>query len=86
MRGDFVRVGFAAESENLEKNAREKLERKSLNLIVANDITATDSGIGTDNNRVLIIDRSGKVESLPLLSKLEVAHKILDRVVELLPR
>jgi len=86
VRGDFVRVGFAAESENLEKNAREKLERKSLDLIVANDITATDSGIGADNNRVLIIDRSGKVESLPLLSKLEVAHKILDRVVELLPR
>jgi len=85
-RGDFIRVGFAAESENLEKNAREKLERKSLDLIVANDITATDSGIGADNNRVLIIDRSGKVESLPLLSKLEVAHRILGRVVEMLPR
>jgi len=85
-RGDFIRVGFAAESENLEKNAREKLERKSLDLIVANDITATDSGMGADNNRVLIIDRSGKVESLPLLSKLEVAHRILGRVVEMLPR
>ena len=86
VRGDFIRVGFAAESENLEGNAREKLARKKLDLIVANDITTTDSGIGADNNRVLIIDRSGKVESLPLLSKLEVAHKILDRVVELLPR
>ena len=84
VRGDFIRVGFAAESENLVENARGKLERKSLDLIVANDITATDSGFGVDTSRVLIIDRSGKVESLPLLSKLEVAHKVLDRVVELL--
>jgi len=86
IRGDLIRVGFAAESENLEKNAREKLERKGLDLIVANDITATDSGFGVDSSRVLIIDRQGKVENVPLLLKLEVAHKILDRVVELLPR
>lgn len=86
VRGDFVRVGFAAESENLEKNAREKLERKGLDLIVANDITATDSGFGVDSSRVLIIDRQGGVENVPLLLKLEVAHKILDRVVELLTR
>lgn len=86
VRGDFITVGFAAESENLVENAREKLERKNLNLIVANDITATDSGFGADTNRVVLIDRFGNVESLPLLSKLEVAHKILDRVVELLQR
>jgi hypothetical protein len=81
---DFVRVGFAAESDNLVENAKDKLKKKRLDLIVANDITATDSGFGTDTNRVVLIDRSGAVESLPLLSKSEVAHKIMDKVVELL--
>jgi len=85
-KGGFVRVGFAAESENLVKNAEAKLRKKKLDLIVANDITATDSGFGADTNRVVLIDRTGKAESLPLLAKSEVAHKILDRVVELLPK
>jgi phosphopantothenoylcysteine decarboxylase/phosphopantothenate--cysteine ligase len=84
VKGDFIRVGFAAESEDLVGNATEKLKKKNLDLIVANDITATDSGFGADTNRVVIIDRSGKVESLPLLAKTEVAHRILDKVVELL--
>ncbi len=84
VKGDFIRVGFAAESENLVANATEKLHKKQLDLIVANDITAADSGIGTDTNRVVIIDREGKEEQLPLLPKREVADKILDRVVELL--
>ncbi len=83
-KGDFIRVGFAAESENVAQNAKEKLEQKKLDLIVANDITASDSGFGADTNRVIIIDRQGKVKRLPLLSKLEVAHKVLDKVVELL--
>ncbi len=86
VKGDFVRVGFAAESENLVENAKEKLKKKNLDLIVANDITATDSGFGADTNRVVLIDRSGNVASLPLLPKSEVAHKILDKVAELLPR
>ena len=84
VKGDFVRVGFAAESENLVESAKGKLVGKNLDLIVANDITATDSGFGADTNRVVIIDRSGKAESLPLLPKTEVAHRILDKVVELL--
>jgi phosphopantothenoylcysteine decarboxylase/phosphopantothenate--cysteine ligase len=83
-KADFIRVGFAAESDNLLENAKDKLKKKKLNLIVANDITATDSGFGTDTNRVVLIDRSGTAESLPLLSKSEVAHKIMDRVVDLL--
>ena len=82
--GDFIKVGFAAESEKLVENATEKLKRKKLDLIVANDITATDSGFAVDTNRVVFIDRSGKVESLPLLSKAEVAHHVLDRLVDLL--
>jgi phosphopantothenoylcysteine decarboxylase/phosphopantothenate--cysteine ligase len=86
VKGDFVRVGFAAESEDLVQNAKEKLQRKNLDLIVANDITATDSGFGADTNRVVLIDRWGKTDRLPLLLKSEVAHRILDKVVELLPK
>lgn len=84
VKGDFLKVGFAAESEDIIKNARQKLEKKQLDLIVANDITDADSGFGTDTNKVTLISRDGKVENLPLLSKREVADKILDRVVGLL--
>jgi len=86
VKGNFVRVGFAAESENLVANAKEKLHKKQLDLIAANDITAADSGIGADANQVVIIDREDKVEELPLLPKREVADKILDRVAGLLGR
>lgn len=65
-------------------NARQKLEKKQLDIIIANDITDAESGFGVDTNKVTLIDREGKVESLPLLSKREVADRILDRVVELL--
>jgi phosphopantothenoylcysteine decarboxylase/phosphopantothenate--cysteine ligase len=84
VKGNFIKVGFAAESENLVKNAREKLEKKQLDLMVANDITATDSGFGADTNKVTIIDRDGKAEELPLLTKREVAEKILDKIVKLI--
>ena len=84
VKGKFLRVGFAAESENLLANAKGKLEKKRLDLIVANDITAKDSGIGADTNQVVIIDRKGKVEKLPLLPKREVADRILDRIAEFL--
>jgi phosphopantothenoylcysteine decarboxylase/phosphopantothenate--cysteine ligase len=86
VKGKFLRIGFAAESENLVANAKEKLQRKQLDLIVANDITAKGSGIGADTNQVVIIDREGKVEELPLLPKREVADRILDKVVELLAK
>ncbi|MDI6857960.1 MAG: bifunctional phosphopantothenoylcysteine decarboxylase/phosphopantothenate--cysteine ligase CoaBC [Dehalococcoidia bacterium] len=81
-----LRVGFAAESEKLEENAADKLRRKGLDLIVANDITAPGSGFGSETNQVTIIDKSGKAEKLPLLSKYEVAHRIFDRVAPLLKR
>jgi len=86
VKGNFIKVGFAAESNNLVKNAKQKLQQKGLDFIVANDITASDSGFGADTNRVTIIDREGKVDSLPLMLKREVADKVLDRVVELLPK
>ena len=75
-----VVVGFAAESEDMVANARKKLEEKRLDLIVANDITAADSGFDVDTNRVTLIDRNGKAEELPLMSKRDVADKVLDRV------
>ncbi len=84
LEGDFVRVGFAAESSEVERNAHTKLEGKHLHLIVANDITASDSGFGSEYNRVTIMDRAGNIDRLPLLSKREVADRVLDRVVALL--
>ena len=79
-----IKVGFAAESSNVIENARQKLQEKHLALIVANDITAKDSGFGIDYNRVAIIDGEGKVEKLPLLTKKEVADKILNKVAALI--
>ena len=78
--GNFVRVGFAAESQNLVANAKAKVEAKQLDLIVANDITAEGSGFGSDTNQVTLIDRDLGVEELPLLSKYDVSNRILDRV------
>ena len=84
VKGDFIRVGFAAESNDIVANAKKKLEKKKLDMIVANDITAADSGFGVDTNKVILIDKKGKVEKLPLMSKREVADRILDGVVGLL--
>jgi len=84
VKGNFIKVGFAAESSNLVENAKQKLKQKGLDFIVANDITANDSGFGADTNRVTIIDRQGKVNSLPLMPKREVADKVLDKVAKLL--
>jgi phosphopantothenoylcysteine decarboxylase/phosphopantothenate--cysteine ligase len=80
VKGNFIRVGFAAESENLVANARKKLQNKKLDLVIANDITKADAGFDVDTNRIIIIDKTGKAEELPLMSKREAADKILDRV------
>jgi phosphopantothenoylcysteine decarboxylase/phosphopantothenate--cysteine ligase len=84
VKGKFLSVGFAAESEDLVANAKKKLREKRLDLIIANDVTAKVSGIGADTNQVVIIDRKGKIEELPLLPKREVADRILDRVAQFL--
>jgi len=83
VKGAFMRVGFAAESENLVANAKKKLKDKQLDLIVANDITIPDCGIGADANKVVIINPAGTVDELPILPKREVADKILDKVVKI---
>ena len=79
-----VTVGFAAESRDLIDNAAAKLKAKRLNMIVANDITAQDAGFGTDTNRVTIIHENGDRETLPLLTKAEVADAIIERIAGLL--
>ena len=81
--GNFVKVGFAAESENLVSNARDKVQRKGLDLIVANDITDPEAGFGVDTNKVTLIGRDLEVEELPLLTKYDVSLRILDRVRDL---
>jgi phosphopantothenoylcysteine decarboxylase / phosphopantothenate---cysteine ligase len=82
---NLVKVAFAAETQNLIENAEKKLASKGARLIVANDVTATDAGFGTDTNRITILDTNGGREELPLMSKYECAMRILDRVAELLP-
>lgn len=78
-----VAVGFALETDDLEANAIGKLERKHFDLLVANDATEEGAGFEVDTNRVTLFHASGDRESLPLLSKDEVAEEILDRVSSL---
>ena len=85
MTGDhLVKVGFAAESEDLVTNAKAKLAAKGLSLIAANDITDMQGGFDSDANKVVILDSDGGVEDLPLMNKYEVGHRILDRVAAIL--
>jgi len=77
-------VGFAAESEDLLANAQEKLKRKGLDLLVANDITAMDAGFAVDTNRVIILDADGGQQPLELADKSEIAESIIQRVSALL--
>jgi phosphopantothenoylcysteine decarboxylase/phosphopantothenate--cysteine ligase len=79
-----VLVGFAAETTNLREHALAKLQAKNLDLIVANDVSATDAGFNVDTNRVRLLFRDGRDEELPLADKGEVARQILDRIGPLL--
>jgi phosphopantothenoylcysteine decarboxylase/phosphopantothenate--cysteine ligase len=77
-------VGFAAETERVLEHARAKLVRKNLDLIVANDVSRTDSGFGADTNQITILSkRDEKLIETALVSKYEAAHKILDEVIKL---
>jgi len=80
----LIRVGFAAETDNVITNAQNKMSRKRVNLLVANDVTRSDSGFGTDTNKVFIFHADGAIEDLPVMSKIGVATAIWDRVVPLL--
>ncbi|QPC83248.1 bifunctional phosphopantothenoylcysteine decarboxylase/phosphopantothenate--cysteine ligase CoaBC [Phototrophicus methaneseepsis] len=75
-----VVVGFAAESENLLANAQSKLMRKGLDMLVANDISATDAGFGSDNNRVVILSKDGTQRPIELTSKEQIAQTLIELV------
>ncbi|MDD5454922.1 MAG: bifunctional phosphopantothenoylcysteine decarboxylase/phosphopantothenate--cysteine ligase CoaBC, partial [Candidatus Ratteibacteria bacterium] len=75
-----ITVGFSIETQNQIKQAKEKLNKKNLDLIVANDITVKKSGFCSDTNKAVLIDKKGKTEKLPLISKRELADIILDRI------
>ena len=79
-KGKRILIGFAAETQSLVKNAREKLEKKNLDLIVANDVSRKEVGFQSDSNQVKLIGADGKVSELPLLPKSVLAHRVLDQI------
>jgi len=83
-RDGLLVIGFAAETDNVVENARDKLRRKNLDAVVANDITQDGAGFNTETNIITLVTRDREQPAaLPLMSKLEVAHRILDEVVRL---
>ncbi|MBC7316247.1 MAG: bifunctional phosphopantothenoylcysteine decarboxylase/phosphopantothenate--cysteine ligase CoaBC, partial [Chloroflexi bacterium] len=79
----LVVVGFAAETEHLFENAAAKMQAKRLDLMVANDVSSPDSGFEVDTNRVILLTSDGGQETLPLMSKADVAEHIIARVAEM---
>ncbi|MCK4503796.1 MAG: bifunctional phosphopantothenoylcysteine decarboxylase/phosphopantothenate--cysteine ligase CoaBC [Desulfuromonadales bacterium] len=82
-KGEKILVGFAAETEKLLVHAADKLKRKNLDLIVANDITSAGAGFDVDTNIVRLLHADGQVEELEKMSKTEVAQQLLNRVAKL---
>jgi phosphopantothenoylcysteine decarboxylase / phosphopantothenate---cysteine ligase len=82
-KGKRIFVGFAAETQNLLQNARQKLTEKNLDLIVANDVSLPGAGFAVDTNIVKFLYPSGKVEEMPLMSKEELADCLLDRLAQI---
>jgi phosphopantothenoylcysteine decarboxylase/phosphopantothenate--cysteine ligase len=74
-------IGFAAESQDIFKNAQKKLESKHLDIIAVNDITLPVAGFGTDTNQVSLLFADGSSEDLPLMKKSEVAEKIIQTLI-----
>ncbi len=83
-RGKQLLVGFAAETDDIEKNALKKLKDKNIDMIVVNDLLRSGSGFGVDTNSVVIFDRSGKREELPTMPKSQIARCIMSSVAELI--
>jgi phosphopantothenoylcysteine decarboxylase/phosphopantothenate--cysteine ligase len=79
-KGKRILIGFAAETQSLVKNAREKLEKKNLDLIVANDVSRKEVGFQSDSNQVKLIGADGEVSESPLLPKKVLAHRVLDEI------
>jgi len=84
VKGKRILVGFAVETDHLTEYATKKMTEKNMDLIVANDITQPGAGFQSETNIVKILDRDGGAEDLPIMDKMEVASRILDRILELL--
>ena len=84
IKNNKILVGFAAETNDLLENAKNKIQKKNLDFIVANDLTQDGAGFGVDTNIVKIIDREGVVQEHPKMKKEEVADVILDKIKTLL--
>jgi phosphopantothenoylcysteine decarboxylase/phosphopantothenate--cysteine ligase len=82
-KGARLLVGFATETEDVLQNAERKLKSKNLDMIVANDVTQEGAGFAHDTNIVTLIDRTGRVEPLSMMSKDAVAHAVYDRLLQL---
>lgn len=82
-RDKQVIIGFSAESENIEKNALEKLEKKKIDMIVANDITVPDIGFGSDENAVIILTKDKKKEVLQRQPKIQIAKHICNKLADI---
>ena len=80
IKGDKILVGFCAETDHLVENALTKIDAKNLDIIVANDVTMEGAGFGTDTNIIKIIKRDGSIADLPLMTKLEAAHRVLNEI------
>lgn len=85
-KGDQILIGFAAETGELIKNAKEKIKKKNLDLIVANDVSRKDTGFKSDSNKAIIIYRNGKTKDLPVMTKERLAKEILDSALSLVNR
>ncbi len=86
VKKDKILVGFAAETNDLIENAKNKINKKNLDFIVANDLTKEGAGFGVDTNIVKIIDKDGAIEEYPIMKKNELANVILDKVKDLLEK
>jgi phosphopantothenoylcysteine decarboxylase/phosphopantothenate--cysteine ligase len=86
LQGSRLLVGFAAETDDLLRNAHRKLKEKNLDLIVANDLTRKGAGFGGDTNAVMIIDRSGEAMELPVMPKTDIAERIMGKVSQLIAK
>ncbi|MFC1878041.1 phosphopantothenoylcysteine decarboxylase, partial [Thermodesulfobacteriota bacterium] len=81
-KGGRFLVGFAAETEALDQNATKKLREKNLDMIVGNIVKGEDSAFGSDTNKTSLYYRDGTHETLPMMDKEDLAHRLLDRIVE----
>jgi phosphopantothenoylcysteine decarboxylase/phosphopantothenate--cysteine ligase len=79
-----ITLGFAAETQNVLEHGRSKLQRKGLDMIVVNDVSADDAGFAVDTNRVIVLGASGELDKWPLLDKTTVAERLINLVAELL--